>query len=150
MGHGTLADGVQRLVKHGFDLVDGVQRKKKKGLAMVDGIQRDIGFSKMFTVTLTGTGWNATPCYIMIDGVKYSAAQVIAVPEGTEIYCSVFAAAGSGNSAITVDGVGVGSIGTSVSGGYFHSDYTHTVASDLTIYGQAAGMVARAMMITTA
>lgn len=150
MGHGTLIDGVQRTVKNGFDLVDGVQRKRKKGLALVDGVQREIGFAKMFTVTLTGTGWNATPCYIMINGVKYHAAQTLEVPEGTEIYCSVFAAAGSGSSAITVDGVGVGSIGTTVSGGYYYSDYTLIVAGDLTIDARAAGPVARAMVITTA
>ena len=150
MGHGTLIDGVQRPVKAGFVLVDGVQRKQKKGFALVDGVQRDIGFAKMFTVTLTGTGWNASPCYITIDGVKYSAAQTIEVPEGAEIYCRVINNIGVGADSIALNGVGVATEepGTA-SSGYSAWSYTHVVTSDLTIAGLENGMVGRTMEITT-
>lgn len=150
MGHGTMVDGVQRLVTAGFDLVSGVQRKQKKGFALVDGVQRDIGFAKMFTVTLTGTGWNASPCYITIDGVKYSAAQTIEVPEGAEIYCRVINNTGAGAGSIALNGVGVATEepGTA-SGGYSAWLYTHVVASDLTIAGLTSGAIGRTMEITT-
>ena len=148
MGHGTMVDGVQRLVKNGFDLVDGVQRKQKKGRTLVDGVQRDIGFAKMFAVTLTGTGWNATPCYITLDGVKYNAAQTIEVPEGTELFCSVFNYSSKGASAITLNGEGVAEKGTA-SGAYQYWVYTHVITSNLTVVGLTDGAVGRRMEITT-
>ncbi len=148
MGHGTLAGGVQRLVKNGFDMVDGVQRKQKKGLALVDGVQRDIGFTRMFTVTLTGTGWNATPCNIVIDGVKYAAAQTIEVPEGAEMVCTVFNMGSKGADAIRLNGVGVASAGASA-GTYAYWTYTHMITGSLTVAGLEEGMVARIMEITT-
>lgn len=148
MGHGTLVDGVQRLVKNGFDLVDGVQWKQKKGLTLVDGIQRDIGLTKLFTVTLTGTGWHATPCHVVIDGVKYYAAQTLEVPEGTEIICTAFNLSGRGADAIKLNGVGVAAAGTSA-GTYTYFTYTHIVTGNLTVAGLEDGMVGRKMEITT-
>lgn len=147
MGHGTLVDGVQRQVTGGFMMVDGVQRRQKLGLTLVDGVQREVGFSKTFTVTLTGNGWNATPCYIMIDGVKYAAAQALEVQEGTEILCSVFNLAAKGADTIKLNGVGVAAVGTTA-GTYAYWTYTHTVASNLTITGLEDGMVGRKMEIT--
>lgn len=148
MGHGTLVDGVQRQIAGGFTLVDGVQRKQKLGLTLVDGVQREIGFSRTFTVTLTGTGWNASPCYIMIDGVKYAAAQTLEVQEGTEILCSAFNLAAKGADTIKLNGVGVAAVGTTVEN-YVYWTYTHTVESNLTVAGFEDGMVGRKMEITT-
>ncbi len=147
MGHGTLVDGVQRTVKNGFELVDGVQRKQKKGLTLVDGVQRDIGLTKMFTVTLTGI-WNEQPCYVSIDGVKYYAAQTIEVSEGTEMYCRVFNMAFKGASAISLDGVGVATQDI-VAGAYSWWAYTHTVTSDLTATGYQEDMATYSIEITT-
>ena len=151
MGHGTQINGVQRDITGGVTLVNGVQRKITKGLTLVGGVQREISFgSKMFTVTLTGSGWSLLYGRVGINGVDYARGgnYTIEVSAGTEIVCTVYNIAQKGINAIRLNGVGVASV-DSQSGSDAYFTYTHVAGSNLTISCAAEAGAARAMTITT-
>lgn len=128
MGHGTLVDGVQRLVTAGLDLVDGVQRKQKKGLTLVGGVQREISIgSSVCTIVITVSASMNMGAYVEIGGVQYKTAQTIEVSSGTQMYCRGMASGTDKSAAVTLNGVAV----AETSGNY--GEYTHTITKDTAV-----------------
>lgn len=127
MGHGTLVDGVQRLVTAGFDLVDGVQRKQVKGLTLVDGVQREIALKKnTFMVGVSGIA-PLKNCYHAEMGGSILQIGAVEVDEGTAIKCVAYDSSGYKLGKISLNGTVVASGATTVA-------HTIMVESNVSIF----------------
>ena len=115
MAHKSLIGGTVYEKKGGADLINGTVYQKNYGKTLIDGTVYEVGFVKMVTVTITGSGSNN--CSVTIEGTTYTSTTTLEVPAGTIIDCytwfSYCSGCKSGNGAIYLNGSKVGTMGTS-------------------------------------
>lgn len=130
-------DGVVRKRKEWPVGINGVVRQQKEHWAGVDGVQRKIfSATESAIVTLTTpqySDWRPSYVWVVIDGVKYTSAEIVTTYVGSIMRCFLNASS-YGNAELRVNGVKA-----NLPQGPAPYRYIHIISKDTTVEVSSEG-----------